>query len=79
MHLQLKAGFSNLMINFVNSMFQMVMENLRGTPNLAIEVVEAIADKMNRKMEEKNPHNWRRMQEIEVPIKVTTVKYTHPG
>ena len=67
------------MINFVNSMFQMVMENLRGTPNLAIEVVEAIADKMNRKMEEKNPHNWRRMQEIEVPIKVTTAKYTHPG
>ena len=68
MHLQTKAGFSNLMINFVNSMFQMVMENLRGTPNLAIEVVEAIADKMNRKMEEKNPHNWRRMQEIEAGL-----------
>ena len=44
------------------------MENLRGTPNLAIEVVEAIADKINRKKEEMNPHNWRRMQEIEAGL-----------
>jgi len=47
---------------------EMVMENLRGTPNLAIEVVESIADKINRKKEEMNPHNWRRMQEIEAGL-----------
>ena len=68
MHLHTKVGSPNLTIQFVNSTLQMVMENLRGTPNLAIEVVEAIADKINRKKEEMNPHNWRRMQEIEAGL-----------
>ena len=48
--------------------FQMVIDNLKGTPNLTGLVMDELDIRLTKQVEMDNSHNWTRMAEIEAGL-----------
>ena len=54
--------------NFYHFAFQMVIDNLKGTPNLTGLVMDELDIRLTKQVEMDNSHNWTRMAEIEAGL-----------